>query len=234
MKINDYVDTDPNRMNAPSVRRPAEPRDRRRRLLPRRAGQGPGGDGRGAAVADGDRPGRRGGRRRLLGDGHGHDRRRARDAAGRRDRRRRHAGRRRHVLGLRSRSRSAPTSSRSRRSTPTTSRPRSRARSSRAASARGSAGSSIPRATTTVRAPTSTRRTAAFVDGAFDLAAMDVYDAGDQVRFVTTIRGDLTEPVRRQPDLAAAGQHLPRRRGRRRGAGAAGDEHERGVAVGAP
>ncbi|HYI20395.1 MAG TPA: PKD domain-containing protein, partial [Solirubrobacteraceae bacterium] len=34
----------------------------------------------------------------------------------------------------------------------------------------------------------------AFVDGAFDLTAMDVYDAGDQVRFVTTIRGDLTNP----------------------------------------
>ena len=33
-----------------------------------------------------------------------------------------------------------------------------------------------------------------FVDGAFDLAAMDVYDAGDQVRFVTTIHGDVTNP----------------------------------------
>ncbi|MET0684066.1 MAG: PKD domain-containing protein [Solirubrobacteraceae bacterium] len=35
---------------------------------------------------------------------------------------------------------------------------------------------------------------AVFVDGAFDLAAMDVYDAGDQVRFVTTLHGDVTNP----------------------------------------
>ena len=83
------------------------------------------------------------------------------------------------------------------------------------------------RATTTGRARTATRPTASTPPGIFDLQNVEVYTEGDNVRFVTRIRGDDHQPVRRRPDLAPADQRLPRLRRRLARRGDAGHEHGR-------